>query len=67
MTSGPLVVVALGRQPYETVHALQHRLVAARKQGDVSDVLLLVEHEPVITLGRRADPANVLASAASLR
>lgn len=40
---------------------LQHRVVAARQAGRVPDVLLLVEHEPVITLGRRGDPANILA------
>lgn len=62
MASHPLAVVALGRQPYGVVHAFQHRLVAARQRGAVGDVLLLLEHEPVITLGRRADLAHVLAS-----
>ncbi|MGC9359439.1 MAG: lipoyl(octanoyl) transferase LipB [Anaerolineae bacterium] len=67
MTPRPLAVVELGLQPYGRAHALQHRLVAARQQGNVSDVLLLLEHEPVITLGRRADPENVLVTAESLQ
>jgi lipoate-protein ligase B len=67
MMSRRLAVVELGIQPYGRAHTLQHRLVAARQQGDVSDVLLLLEHAPVITLGRRADPANVLASSDSLQ
>lgn len=58
--------VWLGRRRYELVHALQRRLVEARGHGRVSDVVLLVEHDPVITLGRAANPANVLLSAPSL-
>jgi lipoyl(octanoyl) transferase len=50
----------LGRRAYEPVHALQKRLVDARRRGAVGDVVLLVEHDPVITLGRGADPAHVL-------
>ena len=46
-------VADLGRQPYLPVLALQRALVRARIAGDLSDdVLLLVEHEPVVTLGR---------------
>ncbi|HVY46653.1 MAG TPA: lipoyl(octanoyl) transferase LipB, partial [Minicystis sp.] len=56
----------LGRRRYEPVHALQQRLVAARAAGDVGDVVLLLEHEPVVTLGRAADPNNVLFGADEL-
>ncbi len=56
----------LGRRRYEPIHELQLRLVEARREGLTGDVILLVEHEPVITLGRGADPENVLFSAASL-
>ena len=56
----------LGRVPYAKAHALQERLVDARVQGKIGDTLLLLEHDPVITLGRGADPGHVLFDA-SLR
>jgi len=52
----------LGRRPYGPVLELQRALVAARKSGAGLDRLLLVEHEPVLTLGRRARLEHVLAS-----
>jgi lipoyl(octanoyl) transferase len=45
------------------VHALQEALVVARQEGRVGDTVLLLEHEPVITLGRGADAAHVLVDA----
>jgi lipoyl(octanoyl) transferase len=46
-------VVDLGRQPYLPVLELQRRLVRARVDGGLNDdLLLLVEHDPVVTLGR---------------
>ena len=46
-------VVDLGRQPYLPVLELQRRLVRARIDGAMhDDLLLLVEHDPVVTLGR---------------
>jgi lipoyl(octanoyl) transferase len=57
---GPVHAVWLGRAPYAPVHALQEALVAARIRGEVGDTLLLLEHEPVITLGRGAKVENVL-------
>jgi lipoyl(octanoyl) transferase len=58
--------VWIGRRRYEPIHDLQKRLVEARREGKTGDVILLVEHEPVITLGRAADPANILHSAEAL-
>jgi lipoyl(octanoyl) transferase len=45
---------------------LQQKLVQLRKDGLIGDVLLLLEHSPVITLGRNAKAANVIASPAQL-
>ncbi len=55
-------VVQLGRISYAEGLRLQQRLVGLRKAGQIGDVLLLLEHTPVITLGRNAKAANVLAS-----
>lgn len=59
--------IDLGRMAYEPVWALQHRVVERRIAGEGPDTLLYVEHDPVITLGRRADPAHILASPEALR
>jgi lipoyl(octanoyl) transferase len=53
-------VLHLGTVDYTTALKLQERLVGLRKEGFIDDVLLLLEHFPVITLGRNAKPANVL-------
>lgn len=58
--------IELRVEPYDKVWAMQHALVAARRADRVRDTLLLLEHTPVITLGRRAKPAHILASAARL-
>jgi len=55
-------VLWLGRRQYEPIHALQRALVDARVSGRVLDTVLLVEHEPVITLGRSSHPEHILAS-----
>jgi lipoyl(octanoyl) transferase len=44
----------LGLVPYDEAAALQERLRAARQQDAIPDVLLLLEHPPVYTLGRRS-------------
>ena len=56
----------LGRVPYATAHALQERLLCARIRGEVGDTLLLLEHDPVITLGRGARGENVIADRSEL-
>ena len=50
--SGALAVRDLGRMAYREAWELQKRLVAERHAGAVGDTLLVVEHEPVITVGR---------------
>ena len=65
--TGPLDATWLGRREYREVWALQKDLAAARAAGDIGDRLLLVEHEPVLTLGRQADESHVRATTAELR
>jgi len=55
-------VVQLGTVDYATGLRLQQQLVALRKEEKINDVLLLLEHKPVITLGRNAKAKNVVAS-----
>ncbi len=50
----------LGRVRYAEAHALQERLLDARIRGDMGDTLLLLEHEPVVTLGKGAKEEHVL-------
>jgi lipoyl(octanoyl) transferase len=60
--SNVISVVQLGVLDYAEGLRLQRKLVDLRKAGEIGDVLLLLEHTPVITLGRNAKAANVLAS-----
>lgn len=51
-----------GLSPYAAVHELQRSLVARRAAGEIEDTVLLLEHEPTITVGRaRGAAGNVLA------
>jgi lipoyl(octanoyl) transferase len=52
----------LGRRPYREVWDIQHALHQAVREGREPDTWILVEHEPVITLGRQAKRDNVLLS-----
>lgn len=61
-----LTGVWLGRRPYGAVLELQRSLHAARVHGEGHDVTLLVEHDPVITLGRSARAEHLLSSPAAL-
>jgi lipoyl(octanoyl) transferase len=55
-------LLTLGRVPYNEALAIQQQVVAARKQNLIDDTLLLLEHPPVLTLGRNAHRSNVLVS-----
>jgi lipoyl(octanoyl) transferase len=57
----------LGLRDYASVLAIQEELRDARIAGHVQDTLLLLEHSPVITLGRAARREHVLLDDASLR
>jgi lipoyl(octanoyl) transferase len=52
----------LGRVPYDEALRLQEEIAALRLAGRIENTLLLLEHPPVLTLGRNADRSNVLAS-----
>jgi len=60
-------LVSLGRVSYAESLAIQQRVVVARKAGEIGDTLLLLEHPPVLTLGRNSKRENVLASDEFLR
>jgi lipoate-protein ligase B len=53
--------------PYSEALDLQRRVVAAKIEGSFPDTLILLEHPPVITLGRRGKRENILASDETLR
>jgi lipoyl(octanoyl) transferase len=64
----PLEVRRLGRMAYEESLALQRSMVEQRRQNRIPDLLLLVEHPPVITVGVRGDGgrSHIVASARTL-
>lgn len=54
-----LWVAELGQVPYREAVGLQERIRAERQAGSVPDVLLLLEHPPVYTSGRRARSSDL--------
>jgi lipoyl(octanoyl) transferase len=60
--SNILHLLQSGRISYAEGLRLQAEIVAARKAGTIGDTLLLLEHPPVLTLGRNSTRANILAS-----
>ena len=61
MSEPAVALVNLGRLDYATALALQQQVCALRQQARIDDVLLLVEHPPVLTLGRNAQHQHVVA------
>jgi len=59
-------LIELGLTPYGEALELQRRLAALRVEGRVGDLLLLLEHPPVITLGRAGKRAHLLVPESSL-
>jgi lipoyl(octanoyl) transferase len=62
-----LAVRRLSRLRYEDGLSLQERFVAERQADRIPDTLLLLEHEPVVTLGRNARRENLLLPEPELR
>lgn len=59
----PLQVLDLGLVDYDVVWALQKRMAADRISGALAhDTLLLVQHPPVVTMGRSTKPANLVST-----
>ncbi|HEX3266281.1 MAG TPA: lipoyl(octanoyl) transferase LipB [Candidatus Limnocylindrales bacterium] len=65
--ASPIAARWLGRIGYRDAWALQKRLLEERASGEIEDQLLLLEHDPVLTLGRQADESHVLATPRTLR
>jgi lipoyl(octanoyl) transferase len=61
-----LTGVWLGRRRYAATYRLQLELFEAKKRGELGDLVLLLEHEPVITLGRGAKAEHLLESREAL-
>jgi len=55
-------ILDLGVRPYREVWELQRQVHAAVREGREADTWIVVEHEPVITLGRQAKRENLLLS-----
>jgi lipoyl(octanoyl) transferase len=62
----PVHIMDLGVVPYRQAWELQQQLVAARQAGTSGDTVVMLEHPPVYTLGRRASASNVLLGEAEL-
>jgi lipoyl(octanoyl) transferase len=64
----PIEIRRLGVVPYQDALVLQRSLVEERRAGHVPDLLLLLQHPPVITLGVKGDGgrSNVVADASRL-
>ncbi|MFH1757822.1 MAG: lipoyl(octanoyl) transferase LipB [Pseudomonadota bacterium] len=63
----PCQALRLGMIEYEDALRLQNRLAEARKEEKIGDVLLLLQHPPVITMGKSGKVQNVLASPTTLQ
>lgn len=60
MSASPLTASWLGRVDYPAAWAWQKELFLARLEGERSDALMLLEHPHTYTLGRRADPSDLI-------
>jgi lipoyl(octanoyl) transferase len=56
----PAWLLQLGTVPYDAANAAMHRLAERRLADEIPDTLILLEHPPVFTAGRRAKPEELL-------
>ena len=67
MNKPPLYIIDLGRQGYDAVHRLQRDLADRRIAAEIGDdILLLVQHDPVVTMGRGTRESSLPLSPAVL-
>lgn len=57
-----LNVLYLGRCEYDKALSIQYDILEKRQKGEIGDTLIIVEHPPVLTLGRHAIESNVIVS-----
>ena len=57
-----LNLLTLGKRDYYEMLELQEKLFKKRQDNEIEDTIILVEHNPVLTLGRSADRHNIIAS-----
>ena len=55
-----LNIIALNKMDYKEALTIQERVLELRMQGELPDTLLMVEHPPVLTIGRRGNFSNIL-------
>jgi len=55
-------ILDLGKKPFKEVWNYQKKMQLKRMNRDIDDVLILVEHDPVYTLGKNANPNHLLQS-----
>ncbi|MCX7711502.1 MAG: lipoyl(octanoyl) transferase LipB [Clostridia bacterium] len=60
-------IANLGRINYDEALELQEKIMALRQEGKIEDTLLLLEHPPVITIGRRGNESNILLSSEEIK
>ena len=63
----PAWLLEFSLEPYQRMWDLQRSLMHARQEDDIPDALMLLEHEPVITLGRRGKESHILATPEALK
>lgn len=63
----PLYIHSLGLVPYRLAWDLQKKLHRQRVEGRIPDTLLLLQHPPVLTLGRGSNPESLLCSPEALQ